>query len=725
MQSLAQLQERDILRAFDIAEGIKVLVYGDPMDTGAVVCGRGSEIVAEGALLVETGPEASRVSLALGKNDIVYGLGANLGGINKRGRKYESYCTDEPVHSEEKKRLYGAHNFLVIAGESVKGIFIDFPGLISYDIGCSDKDALMIEVAGTDFSVYEIDGKDEDEVVRRYHSIIGRSYVPPKWGLGYFQSRWGYETSGDVRRVRKSFDDLQIPLEGIYLDLDYMEDFKDFSVSDERFPDMEEMVKEFKEDGVYIIPIIDAGVKIEKGYDIYEEGILNDHFVKTEAGKPYVAAVWPGKVHLPDFLKPETRKWWGEKYKVLTDLGIEGFWNDMNEPAIFYDEEELEKAVDAAIASKGANLGVLKYFELKDLFKDMGNRERYYRTFYHEVDGKVIVNEKVHNLYGQNMTVAAGEGLRKILGKRHVLISRASSTGMHRHSGIWTGDNSSWWSHLELNVRMMPSINMAGFYYVGADTGGFGNSTTWELLTRWLQFSAFTPLLRNHSAIGNDFQEPYIFGEEVTSWNREIIKARYSMIPYLYSEMMKSVMDGSMMFRPMSFLFRDEASRDTEDQLLLGRELMLAPVTRPNASGRTVNLPEDMAEVTLKGGKAVMEMAHAGLRRLEYGFDCLKFYLRKDSIMPYCEPSNNTRNLDLGKLHAIAFVERVAEYELYDDDGESYGYENGESFTTAIKVTRDGLDFAVEVKNDNPKVKEMVIDILGTDGVRARKTITI
>jgi len=713
------------LKAFDIAEGIKVLVYGEPMDTGAVVCRRGNETVAAGAFVVETGPEASRLSLGLGMKDIVYGLGANLGGINKRGRKYESYCTDEPVHSEEKKRLYAAHNFLMVAGDEVMGFFIDFPGLISYDIGCSDKDALIIDVAGTDFAVYEIEGRNEDEVVQRFHSIIGRSYVPPRWGLGYFQSRWGYETSKDVRRVRKSFDDLQIPLEGIYLDLDYMEDFKDFSVSDERFPDMEEMVREFREDGVYIIPIIDAGVKIEKGYDIYEEGIIGDHFVKTEAGKPYVAAVWPGKVHLPDFLRPETRKWWGEKYKVLTDLGIEGFWNDMNEPAIFYDEEELEKAVDAAIASKGANLGVLKYFELKDLFKDMGNRERYYRTFYHQVDGKVVVNEKVHNLYGQNMTVAAGEGLRKILGKRHVLISRASSTGMHRHSGIWTGDNSSWWSHLELNVRMMPSVNMAGFYYVGADTGGFGNSTTWELLTRWLQFSAFTPLLRNHSAIGNDFQEPYIFGEEVTSWNREIIRARYSLIPYIYSEMMKSVIDGSMMFRPLSFLYKDESSRDTEDQLLLGKELMLAPVTRPNASGRTAYLPEEMAEVTLKDGKAAMEVVHAGLRRFEYGLDSLKFYLRKDSILPYCTPAKNTMSLDIGKLHAIAFVDRVAEYELYDDDGESYGYENGESFTTAIKVTRHGQDFSVEVRNDNPKVMEIAVDILGTDGVRARKTITI
>lgn len=714
------------MRAFEIAEGIRKFVYGEPMDTGAVVCGRGNEIKADDlnyALL--NGIETSRLTISLGKKDAVYGLGANLGGINKRGRKYESYCTDEPVHSEEKKRLYAAHNFFMVSGNGVKGFFIDFPGLVGYDIGCSDKDSMIIDVAGVDFEIYEIDGKDEDQVVQRFHSIIGRSYVPPKWGLGYFQSRWGYETSKDVRRVKKSFDDLGIPLEGIYLDLDYMEDFKDFSVSDERFPDMEEMVREFREDGVYIIPIIDAGVKIEKDYDIYEEGILHDHFVKTEAGKPYVAAVWPGKVHLPDFLRPETRKWWGDKYKVLTDLGIEGFWNDMNEPAIFYDEEELEKAVDAAVASKGENLGVLKYFELKDLFKDMGNRERYYRTFYHEVDGKVIVNEKVHNLYGQNMTVAAGEGLRRILGKRHVLISRASSTGMHRHSGIWTGDNSSWWSHLELNVRMMPSVNMAGFYYVGADTGGFGNSTTWELLTRWLQFSAFTPLLRNHSAIGNDFQEPYIFGDEVTGWNREIIKARYSLIPYLYSEMMKSVIKGTMMFRPLSFVFRDEASKDTEDQLLLGKELMLAPVAKPNATGRTVYLPEDMAEVTLRDGGANMEMAAAGLRRLEYGYDCLKFYLRKDSIMPYCPSAKNVKSLDMGTLNAIAFVAGIAEYELYDDDGESYGYETGESWKTTIKVWREGSDFKAEVTSDNPKIRQIDLDILGTDGIMIRKTIKI
>ena len=257
-----------------------------------------------------------------------------------------------------------------------------------------------------------------------------------------------------------------------------MEDFKDFTISHERFPGFKALVNDLKEDGVRLVPIIDAGIKIEKDYPVYEEGIAGGHFAKNEKGEPYVGAVWPGKVHFPDFLQEKTRTWFGDYYKILTDLGIEGIWNDMNEPAIFYDEDSLEEAVSLAIKAKGKNLGVYDFFDLKDKFQNIGNRDEYYRRFFHSIEGRVYSNEEVHNQYGYMMTKSASMGLRKHLGFRPLLISRASSIGMHAYGGIWTGDNSSWWSHIELNLKMLPTLNMSGFYYVGADTGGFGGRCT-------------------------------------------------------------------------------------------------------------------------------------------------------------------------------------------------------------------------------------------------------
>ncbi len=237
---------------------------------------------------------------------------------------------------------------------------------------------------------------------------------------------------------------------------------KDFTVSDERFPQFETFVKSMKDKGFRLIPIIDAGVKIEQGYDVYEEGIKNDYFCSDVDGNPFVAAVWPGKCHFPDFLNPEVRKWFGLKYKILTDLGIEGFWNDMNEPAIFYSEKGLKEAIELAKESEHKNLDIYSFFELKDKFNNIMNNLDDHKSFYHQIDGKQVNHYDVHNLFGYNMTRAASEGFTEIdPNKRFLMFSRASYVGMHRYGGIWTGDNHSWWEHVLLNIK-----NDASFKYV-------------------------------------------------------------------------------------------------------------------------------------------------------------------------------------------------------------------------------------------------------------------
>ncbi|MBO1264154.1 DUF5110 domain-containing protein [Proteiniclasticum sp. SCR006] len=714
------------MSAFKLTKHVTGYTFGDPVETGII---QGEKTYGHQELPLEVHVEKGygSISFSLTKHDRVYGLGPNLGGINKRGRQYESYCTDDPLHHEDKTTLYGAHNFFILEDDDVAtGFFIDFPSRIRYDVGFTDMDLFTIDIHGEDFTLYIIEGDSLKDIVVNFHAVIGKPYMPPKWGLGFFQSRWGYETEEDIRKVYETFREKDIPLDGIYLDLDYMDDFKDFSLSGDRFPNFRTLVSDLKEDGVRLIPIIDAGVKMEEGYDVYDEGVAGNHFVKDESGKPYVAAVWPGKVHFPDFLQESTRAWFGDKYQFLTDLGIEGVWNDMNEPAIFYDETSLSEGIEAAIEAKGQNLGVMPFFALRDKFMNIGNRDEYYRRFYHEIDGKRYSNEEVHNLYGFQMTVSASEGLRKHLGKRHVLISRASSIGMHRYSGIWTGDNSSWWSHLDLNVKMLPALNMSGFYYVGADTGGFGGNASGELLTRWMQFSIFTPLLRNHSAIGCAFQEPYAFGEKVTAYNRHLIKARYSILPYLYSEMLKSYEDGSMMFTPLSFEYFGEEALQAEDQLLLGEELMIAPVVKSNARGRYVYLPEDMALVSFREDEVRLSAAKAGVTYLSYGMEDLKFFLRRNRMMPYIAPGRSVKDLSMKVIHLVGYLETEAFYTLYDDDGTSYGYEDGMVYKTEFSARRDeDGDIKVSVRNENPNIEKVIFTLMDGDENSITKEVQV
>ncbi len=701
------------MKSFQMRENIKGFEFGTPIDT-EIIYGDKTYGFEELPMVLKFEDSNTYLKFLLGQDDRVYGLGPNMGGINKRGRRYEAYCTDDPLHHEDKVVLYGAHNFFMIQdNQGVKGYFIDFPSRIYYDVGFSDRDAFSIHIHGKDFTFYIIEGDTLNEIVTKFHKMIKKPYLPPKWGLGYFQSRWGYKSEEEIREIHETFKGKDLPLEGIYLDLDYMEDFKDFSISKERFPNFKQLVEDLKEEGVRLVPIIDAGVKIEKGYSVYDQGIEGGHFALNADGKPYVAAVWPGKVHFPDFLQEKTRVWFGDYYKVLTDLGIEGIWNDMNEPAIFYDEDSLDEAVTLAIKAKGKNLDVFDFFDLKDKFQNMGNKDVYYQRFFHRLHGKSYSNEDLHNQYGYMMTKSASEGLRKHLGKRSLLISRASSIGMHAYGGIWTGDNSSWWSHIELNLKMLPTLNMSGFYYVGADTGGFGGNCSGELLCRWMQLSVFTPLLRNHAALGTKPQEPYAFGEEVTGINRKLLKDRYRLIPYLYSQLLMHHRLGGLMFTPLSFEFTGREALDAEDQLLVGEEIMIAPLYKPNAQGRYVYLPEEMVLVNFKE-KPEMMVLKEGVRYMAYALNELKFFLRKNKLMVYGEESLNVKTMRQDQLNVLGYVDTKANFTLWNDDGDSFAYEEGKVFKTKImveKLASGHYDISVNSQDEYLKIiKVMLID---------------
>ncbi len=585
--------------------------------------------------------------------DIVYGLGEAPRGINKRGWVYESFCSDDPFHTETKSSLYAAHNFLMLSGSNTFGMFIDFPARIRWDIGYTSTNKVVISIDGTDFDFYYIEGSKPIEIVKEFRQAIGKSYIPPFWAFGYQQCRWSYPDAKAVDNVIDSYNKAEIPLDCVYLDIDYMERYKDFTVDEEKFPDFVEYVKEKKEQGIHLIPIIDAGVKQENGYDVYEEGRDNGYFCKTADGNDFEGGVWPGICGFPDFLRKDVRDWFGSKYKILTDAGIDGFWNDMNEPAIFYSKKGLEKALDKAVSLKGENLDLSKFFNLKDTFLGLSNSAEDYSSIYHTIDGKQVCHDKVHNIYGANMTKAAGEYFAKEFGEEKILMfSRASYVGAHRSSGIWFGDNHSWWSHILLNLKMLPSANMCGFLYCGADLGGFNENATRDLVLRFLALGVFTPLMRNHAALGTRDQECYSF--ENSGDFKDIIEVRYRLIPYLYKTFRKASEENDLIFRPLSFDYPDDKiARECETQLMLGDECMICPVYEQNVGGRYVYLPEDMTFVKLSGTNVVAEKMKKGTHYIEVALNEVPLFIKEGKQIPLCKPAMRTSQIDLETLEFI------------------------------------------------------------------------
>ena len=659
--------------------------FGHPFPTQSVVL----SLPAESGPVPFLTPDDSGWQLTLSEQAAVYGLGEMPRGINKRGWHYITNNTDESRHSEDKLSFYGAHNFLLVRdGSTCFGLFVDFPGKVYYDIGYTRHDLFSFHTETPDYDLYLLSGGNENAVCKEFRTLIGRSYIPPRWAFGLAQSRWGYKTEEDVREVARQYKEHDLPLDMICMDIDYMQDYADFTVNKERFSDLAKLSADLKAQGIRLVPIIDAGVRIDPNDPTCTEGLEKGYFCKKADGTPFVAAVWPGKAYFADFLRPEVREWFGHKYKALTDCGIEGFWNDMNEPSLFYSPERLRAFLnDMAALREKDNIEQEEFF-LRVVGGAMGlmNSPADYASFYHEVDGQKVRHDQVHNLYGGSMTRAAGEAFADLRpGQRTLLYSRSSFIGSHRYGGIWLGDNNSSWAQLLANIQMMPSVQMCGFLYSGADLCGFSSDTTPDLALRWLEFGLLTPLMRNHSAVGTRMQEYYCF-PEVLPAVRNMIRLRYALLPYLYSEFMKAALENTSYFRPLAFDYPDDPdAREVEDQLLLGEGLMAAPVYVQNAHGRHVYLPEPMKLLRLRAVDDYdEEILPAGHHYIRCALDEVLLFLRPGHIVPVAQPANSTSELDDASLTLWSFLPdgESAEYRMYRDDGVTTEYEKKEHWKT-------------------------------------------
>lgn len=502
---------------------------------------------------------------ALDADEYIIGLGERPDSYHQRGRRAVMWNTDNFSYPPDAERLYQSIPFWIsLKRGRARGFFIDNTYRMGFDAGA--KRGEVFEAAGEagDFNLYIIEGPSPREVVERFTTLTGRPALPPLWSLGYQQCRWSYDSQDWVTRVARGFRDNNIPCDVIYTDIDYMDGFRSFTIDSKRFPNFSNMTKELSEMGFRVVSIIDPGIKRDSNWNIYKEGLERGYFVKTPEGDPYVGYVWPGKCVFPDFTNIAVREWWGTLYKPLVDAGVAGFWNDMNEPAIFNGPDKTMP---------------------EEMLHSAGDHRR------------------IHNVYGMLMAGATRDGILKLRpDKRPFVLTRANYAGGQRYAATWTGDNQARWPELKRSISMTLNLGMCGQPFAGPDIGGFNTNMehgappfvdcTPELHARWLEFGALLPIARSHTIKGSMDREPYAYGEPWTSYNRASIERRYRLLPYLYSLAAESARTGVPMARPLFWIAPDDAEAIiTEDEFLLGDQLLVAPVVEGRKNSRIVYLP--------------------------------------------------------------------------------------------------------------------------------------
>ncbi len=588
---------------------------------------------------------------ALTGTEHFYGLGDKTGFLDKRHYDYEMWNTDDPAPQVDTfKALYKSIPFFIALTDShVYGIFADNTYKSVFNMGQESEDYYFFSSVKGNLDYYYIAGENIPQVLERYTYLTGTHPLPQKWTLGYHQSRWGYMTEEDIEEVAVGLRGNDIPCDAIHFDIDYMDNYKVFTWNQGRYHnDPKGYLKSLTERGFKPVTIIDPGVKKEKGYYVYDEGMVGGYFAKDREGRVYENAVWPGDAVFPDFGDPKVRKWWGEKQQFLMDLGVRGVWNDMNEPASF--RGPLPDDV---------------------VFTD---------------EDKPAFHEKMHNVYGHLMAKATYEGWKGLDGRRPFVITRACYAGTQKYSTAWTGDNVSIWAHLQMAIPQLCNLGLSGMPYVGTDIGGFGADTTPELMARWVQLGCFSPLFRNHTSLGSRRQEPWKLGEEVLRIYRKYVKLRYEWLPYFYDLFFEEERTGAPVMRPLVFHYeKDKTAQTCNDEFMVGSQVLVAPVVNQGIDKRMVYFPEGDWYDYWTGEKLTGPVWFVK----DAPLDTCPIYVKAGSVIPTMEPMSYVGEKPLDKL-ILKVYPGAGVYDHYLDNGEDFAYRRGEYHHFRFTVKEDG-----------------------------------
>ncbi|MGR6327661.1 TIM-barrel domain-containing protein [Sphingomonas sp. XXL09] len=653
---------------------------------------------------------------AMPQGEHYFGLGDKTGGLDRRGKSFVDWNTDAFGFTSAEDPIYKSIPFFIgVGGDGGSyGIFLDNSWRTWFDFGHRDDGVLAFGAPDGPADYYLIAGPTTAEVTRRYTDLTGKAPLVPQWALGYQQSRYSYMTANELKQVAARLRQERVPTDVLWLDIDFQDRNRPFTVNTQAFPDMEGMIRDLGKDGFKVVTITDLHVAHapDQGYAPYDSGTKQDRFVHRADGSVYVAPVWPGPSVFPDFTQTATRDWWGGLFAKQVSDGVAGAWNDMNEPAIF---ETPTKTMPADVRHRIAS-------------DDFASR--------------IATHAEIHNVYGMENTRATYDGLRKLApNERAFVMTRASYAGGQRYAVTWTGDNLATWDHLKLSVQQIINLGLSGFSYGAADVTGFAGGPSPELSTRWFEIGAFYPVFRDHSAKGTPRVEPWVDGPEHLAIRRRFIEERYRLMPYLYALADQNSRLGDPILRPVFYDY-PSALRMSCDQswaFTVGRSLLVAPPPRPDQpiaydvclpaggwydywTGQRAGTPETQEAGQIQSAsQATGEATARGDRvtvtpRLDY----LPVFVRAGTILPRQPLVQSTSETPNGPLQLDVYPGDDCRGDLYADDGHSMDFRKGVYLRQAVRctVTPDGLtlSFAAREGRFKPWWSAITVVVHGWQG---------
>jgi alpha-glucosidase len=574
------------------------------------------------------------------KDEKFIGLGEKTGNLNRFGTTITNWNTDHPGYGTNDDPLYQTHPFYMgIHDKKVYGIFFDNSFKTTFNFGASNNLFSSFSAEDGNLVYYFFGAPSIEKILNDYTWLTGRTLLPPIWSLGYQQCRWSYFPEDEVLSIARTFREKHLPCDVIYLDIHYMDAYKVFTFSPERFSNPKRLTTELQSMGFKTAVIIDPGIKIEQGYKQYDEGIAGNMFIKYPDGTLYNGSVWPGPTHFPDFTNPAVRSWWGDSFKFYVDNGVSGFWNDMNEPAVW-----------------GNSFPTVTEMNF---------------------DGHQSTMREGHNLYGMQMARSTYEGTKKLMNRRPLVITRAGYAGVQRYSAVWTGDNIASDEHMLLSARMVCNMGLAGIAFAGPDMGGFNGNPSADLYCRWISLGVFTPFFRGHSCYNTNSKEPWALGEDAESHARNMLNLRYKLLPYIYSSFYTATQTGMPVSRSLTinYTFDENIYKpEYQNEYLFGPAFLVIPVAS-NLSISKIYLPEG------KWYRFSSNQKYEGNNEIlvETPVQDLPVFVKESAIIPMQSVIQNTTEMPSDTIVLQIYKgNNFNSFTYYEDDGISYNCEHGD-----------------------------------------------
>ena len=626
------------------------------------------QVVVDQALRVSWSESGVRLNFWLNQGERVFGLGDKLQGFDRRGQAFELWNTDAFGFKVDTDPIYKSLPFWLCLSEGqAHGVFVDHPSRANVDVGKRESGTLSYEAKVADaFDVYLFASAEPKRVLEAYTALTGRTPLPPRWALGHHQSRYGYLSEEEVRGVIARLQQEKIPVDAVWLDIDFQAGNAPFTVNAKTFPTFGKMVTDFKQRGVQTVAITDLHVKSyqgkpSEGYAPYASGAAGDHFIRAKNGY-FEGPVWPGASVFPEFTRAKTRRWWGELYRGFVEQGVAGFWNDMNEPALFVKD--------------------------KTFPEDVAHRLD---------DGATVAHTLIHNAYGSLNARATYEGVLALRPDvRPFILTRAAYAGAQKYAASWTGDNTADRSHLAVTIPQLLNLGVSGYPFNGADVGGFVGCPDAELFAAWMELGALQPFFRNHSAKDACRREPWLFGPAILARARKAVERRYRLLPYLYTLFQETAQNGVPVMRPLWLEYpNDPATYAVDNAYLLGRDLLVAPRLAAAVAPYKVTLPAaDWYDTE------TFELVHGGAREIAAAAtDTVRLFARAGAIIPEGPVVQNAGQLPSGPLTLTVWPGADCSGSLYWDDGESFAFQSGRS--RRLQFRCEASDSSISVQSSS------------------------